>query len=147
MYSGLLHCFCCACRVYTRNRRRRNRRIKAGKMKNPHEMDYTGTATMDPSWPEANQNLDGKLSDEEFDDDEEEDQEDIWDRMESRVPFGAVILIIIGYIFLGAFMFHRFEGWTMVESVYFCYITLSTVGFGDYVCKIIFCYDKKFFFM
>lgn len=133
MYSGLLHCFCCACRSYTRNRRRQKRLIHAGKVRNPREADYTGTATVDPSWPEANRRIDGKLSDTEYDDDEE-DQDDIWDRMESRVPFGAVILIIIGYICLGAFMFNKFEGWTIIQSLYFCYITLSTIGFGDYVC-------------
>ncbi len=137
MYSGLLHCFCCACRIYTRNRRRRTRRIRAGKLEKSHEIDYTGTAPMDPTWPEPERHLEGKLSDEDYDDDDDE-EEDVWDRMESRVPFGAVILIIIGYICLGAFMFNKFENWTMIQSVYFCYVTLATIGFGDYVCKISF---------
>ncbi len=138
MYSALLHCFCCACRVYTRNRRRQRRRMNAGKIKDSQAVEYTGTATIDPSWPEAAQHhTQGKINDNDYyDDDEEEEEEDIWDRMESRVPFGAVVLIIIGYIFLGAFMFNKFEGWTMVQAVYFCYITLATVGFGDYVCNI-----------
>ncbi len=135
MYSGLLNCFCCICRTYTRSRRRQKRRIRVGKMRNPHEIDYTGTTTMDPSWPEANHHIERKFSDEEYYEDDDDEQEDIWDRMESRVPFGAVILIIVGYILLGALMFSKFEGWTMIESVYFCYITLSTIGFGDYVCK------------
>jgi hypothetical protein len=134
LYSSILHCFCCACRAYTRNRRRQKRRILQGKVKNPHEIDVTGTtASMDPSWPEASHHTEGKLND---DDDDEEEEDDIWDRMESRVPFGAVILIIVGYICLGAFMFSKFENWSMTVSVYFCYITLSTIGFGDYVCRI-----------
>ncbi|CAF1263140.1 unnamed protein product [Adineta ricciae] len=128
MYSGLLHCCCCACRAYTRARRRRIRRIREQQIKNPSGIDYTGTAPVDPTWPETSRSFNDKM----YDDDEEE-EEDIWDRMEGRVPFGAVILIIIGYICLGAFMFNRFEGWTMVQSVYFCYITLSTIGFGDFV--------------
>ncbi len=139
MYSALLHCCCCVCRIYTRGRRRRKRRIHAGKMKGSQDIDYTGTASIDPSWPEAShQRTGGKLNDNEYDydDDDEDEEEDIWDRMESRVPFGAVIIIIIGYIFLGAFMFSKFEGWTLLQSVYFCYITLSTIGFGDYVCHI-----------
>ncbi|CAF1148851.1 unnamed protein product [Rotaria sp. Silwood1] len=141
MYSGLLHCFCCVCRAYMRNRRRQNRRIHTGKIKNPHGIDCVGTATIDPSWPEANRHFNGKLSDNDEndydndndDDDDDDYKDDIWSRMESRVPFGAVILIIIGYTCLGAFMFNRFEGWTMTQSVYFCYITLATIGFGDYV--------------
>jgi len=132
LYKGLLHCFCCACRAYSRNRRRRNRRVLAGKMKNSHEINYTGTTSIDPSWPEGN------INDEEYDDDDEEDQDDIWYRMESRVPFGAVMLIIIGYVGMGGFMFSKSEGWTMIQSVYFCYITLSTIGFGDYVCTFFF---------
>ncbi|CAF3456626.1 unnamed protein product [Rotaria socialis] len=140
MYSGLLHCFCCACRIYTRNRRRVNRQSRLSKLQDSHGIDYTGAPTIDPCWPEANRRTAGKLSDEDEndcddydDDDDDDDKDDIWSRMESRVPFGAVILIIIGYIYLGAVMFSKFEGWTMIESVYFCYITLSTIGFGDYV--------------
>jgi hypothetical protein len=145
LYSGLLHCFCCVCRAYVRNRRRQKRRIRIGKIKNPHEIDYTGTTSIDPSWPEAHQqHINGKVSDDEYDDDDDE-EEDIWDRMESRVPFGAVVLIISGYICLGAFMFSRFEGWTLIQSVYFCYITLATIGFGDYVCKRLFLLNKFFF--
>jgi hypothetical protein len=139
MYSGLLHCFCCVCRAYTRNRRRKTRRIRAEKVKNPNRIDYTGTTTMDPSWPEAAHQYDDKSNDNEeydIDDDDEDDKDDIWARMESRVPFGAVILIIIGYICLGGLMFSKFEDWTLIESIYFCYITLSTIGFGDYVCQL-----------
>jgi hypothetical protein len=104
-------------------------------MKNPMGIDYTGTAPLDPTWPEENLSGDGKLND---DDDEDENEADMWDRIEDHVPFGAVILIIVAYLCMGAFMFNRFEGWTMIESVYFCYITLSTIGFGDYVCNILF---------
>ncbi|CAF1454579.1 unnamed protein product [Adineta steineri] len=129
LYSGLLHCCCCVCRVYTRARRRRIRELRDAQIRNPGGINYTGTASMDPSWPETSRTQDGGYGD----DDEDEDDYDIFDRMEGRVPFGAVILIIIGYICLGAVMFNKFEGWTMTESVYFCYITLSTIGFGDYV--------------
>lgn len=127
MYAGLLHCCCCACRAYTRARRRRIRQIREQRIKNPSGIDYTGATASDPTWPDT-----GRSNDEQLFDDEEED-DDIWDRMEGRVPFGAVILIIIGYICLGAFMFNKFESWTLIQSVYFCYITLSTIGFGDYV--------------
>lgn len=124
------------------------RRLRAGKIPSAYEPDCVGTATLDPSWPEAHgryeqtvvddenpaeQNRRAVESDSDDDADERDEKDDIWNRMESRVPFGAVILIFFGYIFLGAFMFNRFEGWPMTVSVYFCYITLATVGFGDYV--------------
>jgi hypothetical protein len=104
-----------------------------------------GTTTVDPSWPEAqmhrrrqvnydNRSLDYNDNDDgDGDDDDDDESVDIWDRMENRVPFGVVIMIFFGYISLGGLMFTRFENWSMRESVYFCYITLATVGFGDYV--------------
>jgi hypothetical protein len=96
---------------------------------------HVGTATMDPHWPEANGVHDDKLSDDGDDDDIDDEADDVWNEIENRVPTSVVILIIIGYICLGAIMFNKSEGWTMIESIYFCYITLSTIGFGDYVCN------------
>ena len=39
----------------------------------------------------------------------------------------AGVLIVTGTIF-----YWRFEDWTIIQSLYFCVVTLTTVGFGDF---------------
>jgi len=37
------------------------------------------------------------------------------------------------YIWGGAFLFSTWESWDMLDSSYFCFVSLSTIGFGDIV--------------
>ncbi|CAF4596538.1 unnamed protein product [Rotaria sp. Silwood1] len=112
MYSTFIRCIYCYCRIRTRSQ--------------------NCTISIDPSWPEANDQFnEDQLSN--YKDDNVEEIDDVWNRVESQIPVLVIILIIIGYVCLGAYMCHQFEGWTITESVYFCYITLATIGFGDYV--------------
>lgn len=37
------------------------------------------------------------------------------------------------YIMLGALLFKSWEGWDLLDSSYFCFISLSSIGFGDLV--------------
>ncbi|XP_065202063.1 open rectifier potassium channel protein 1 isoform X2 [Planococcus citri] len=40
---------------------------------------------------------------------------------------------ILLFVFLPSGFFVYFEGWSFEESVYFAYVTLTTIGYGDYV--------------
>jgi len=48
------------------------------------------------------------------------------------VPIMVNLILIFSFIFTGALLFANWEGWSAVEASYFCFITLTTIGFGDY---------------
>lgn len=50
---------------------------------------------------------------------------------QSAVPISICILILICYITSGAALFHELQKWGVLESLYFCFTALSTIGFGD----------------
>ena len=51
----------------------------------------------------------------------------VWRDPETKaLPVVAGILVLTGTLF-----YWRFEDWTIVESLYFCVVTLTTVGYGD----------------
>ena len=47
-----------------------------------------------------------------------------------------IIIIFAGlalFILIPSLLFVRLQGWTYFESIYYCFVTLTTVGFGDLV--------------
>jgi len=51
-----------------------------------------------------------------------------------QVPLTVVLLMVVGYLSLGAVIFTNLEnGWSFMSAVYFCFVTLATIGFGDLV--------------
>ncbi|XP_026677733.1 uncharacterized protein LOC103506966 [Diaphorina citri] len=49
------------------------------------------------------------------------------------VPIWLCVFLVISYIIGGAFLFSHWEPWGFPDSAYFCFITLTTIGFGDFV--------------
>ncbi len=43
----------------------------------------------------------------------------------------ALPFIALGLLLFGTIFYWRAEGWTLIESLYFSVVTLTTVGFGD----------------
>lgn len=49
----------------------------------------------------------------------------------SGVPISICVMILICYVTLGAALFHRLQSWNVLESLYFCFSSLVTIGFGE----------------
>ncbi|GIY90750.1 uncharacterized protein CEXT_222271 [Caerostris extrusa] len=60
----------------------------------------------------------------------EKDEDEV---QESSVPIMLCLSIVVSYICGGAILFSYWEGWEYSDSCYFCFITLTTIGFGDMV--------------
>ena len=50
-----------------------------------------------------------------------------------RDPDTKALPVVAGALVLtGTLFYWRFEDWTIIESLYFCIVTLTTVGYGDF---------------
>lgn len=48
------------------------------------------------------------------------------------IPVMVTLMLLFSFIFTGALLFANWEGWTATTAAYFCFVTLTTIGFGDY---------------
>lgn len=54
---------------------------------------------------------------------------------EFNLPVSLAFIILLAYIFMGAAVYSIWEEWSFFESCYFVFISMSTIGFGDFVPK------------
>ncbi len=48
----------------------------------------------------------------------------------------TAMLLIILYV-VSIFFYHKFEGWSFLDSIYFVTMTVTTIGYGDLVPKTV----------
>ena len=46
--------------------------------------------------------------------------------------YRALLLWMIMLLVIGTIFYNQVEGWQILDSLYFCVMTLSTVGYGDF---------------
>lgn len=70
--------------------------------------------------------------DPEFAEEDDEDGPPFGEPM-TQVPMLLIFFILLLYISLGTIIFAVWEDWSVIDGAYFCFVTLSTIGFGDLV--------------
>lgn len=57
----------------------------------------------------------------------------------SRVSIHLVSLVsgVLLFFLVPMVLFQQQEGWTYSQAIYYCFITLSTIGFGDFVAGMV----------
>lgn len=49
------------------------------------------------------------------------------------VPVTSCFTVLLVYMTFGTVLFSTWEGWSYMDGFYFCFISLATIGFGDFV--------------
>jgi hypothetical protein len=62
------------------------------------------------------------------------------DEDSNEIPMSVTILFFIFYTLIGSYIFMQFEDWSFVQSIYFVYVTLSTMGIFQLHKKFIIIY-------
>lgn len=47
--------------------------------------------------------------------------------------FRGLLVLVVVLLLSGTIFYHRVEGWRLLDSLFFCVITLTSVGYGDFV--------------
>lgn len=58
----------------------------------------------------------------------------IWKSM-NKVEIEVILILIVAILAIGTVFYSSIENWSLLDSLYFSVITLTTVGFGDFSPK------------
>ena len=106
----------------------RKRRAKERKEKIEEETGVRSDQPRPSVWKLDNEDQrknPGKRLSNSMDNDDDIDDEDLARNQRVGVPLTVTMVIITTYILIGAAIFHSFEGWSMIQAAYFCFITLG----------------------
>ena len=53
--------------------------------------------------------------------------------MKTHIHILGIVLTFFGLLLFGTLVYHSIEGWGYVDSVYFSFVTMTTIGYGDVV--------------
>lgn len=69
---------------------------------------------------------------------EDEDDGDEVDTVDDNfdLPVSLALLILILYMAVGCIIYPIWEDWTYFEACYFIFISMTTIGFGDFVPQV-----------
>ncbi|CAF5011098.1 unnamed protein product, partial [Rotaria sp. Silwood1] len=55
------------------------------------------------------------------------------DYRKTTIPISITLSLLSSYLILGAVLFSEWENWKFLDGAYFCFVTLATIGLGDFV--------------
>lgn len=131
-------CLCKICRLRKRRTLNNDSTIPAPAISS----NNSWRTASDKTWPSPGVNRNGcdMADDEDSDDEDTETETDTSsssisskDPQDITVPISLCLAIMIGFISLGALLFGSQESLDFMDGSYFCFISLSTIGFGDIV--------------
>jgi voltage-gated potassium channel len=54
----------------------------------------------------------------------------IWRGLKDR-EFRALLILVVVILLVGTLFYMRWEHWTWIDALFFCVVTLTTIGYGD----------------
>ena len=57
----------------------------------------------------------------------------IWYVFKQDESFRILLFLLLTFLVSGTYFYWHVEGWSVVDALYFCFMTMSTIGYGDLV--------------
>ena len=57
----------------------------------------------------------------------------IWYVIKHDEEFLVLFILLLTFLISGTYFYWYVEGWSVVDALYFCFMTMSTIGYGDLV--------------